>query len=132
MGGWYVPGTKIPIRKTLTWVPDTDAKSWIGHGLAAVAVSIKTGLFGMVVWPVCQRLFMDGASWRGAWSGLLAGAMLGATVALLYYSVREVGDYKKHKAAGDEELRTYVDGYGDLIGPLLWWCALVLGVGFWL
>ena len=88
-------------------------KTWFGHGLAALAITVFFAVIAMV-FDVDKEL----------------ATMFGASSALSYYIYREERDEDAHKAKGDWGSKWEWDKYGDLIGPifvwLTWMCAVVI------
>ena len=96
------------MKKLWKWSTAKASRTWVAHGAVSLGVSGLAGVAG-------RELFDQGP----------LGFASASTLTLLFYAWRELGDERKHKAAGRwnepgtrERVTPAADQAGDLVGPL--------------
>jgi hypothetical protein len=138
------------VRGILGDVDRTMPGTWVGHGLASLALYLGGGvaslLLGRPVWLLgfCLAGLVLLLSLEWVLAGLVAaalalivvaglppiqGACVGALAGLVYYLLREKGDKEKKEASeGGYTDKARLDKVGDTVGPALVAVASVFAV----
>ena len=102
-------------KKIWDWFTVTDLRIHLAHLLLVLVGTLAPA--GLAYW---------------AWSSLILTIVVGnmfAEVWFVFMSCRKVADYIGHKAKGHDMDSIWIDGLGDLAGPLAvrvaWWAGLL-------